>query len=65
MSTWVRILTETWLDGLKGGLKLAVLAMFIVIVYRSRFRQWTAAARDHFNFLDGHLTLYADGPYRL
>ena len=50
---------------MKGGLKLAVLAMFIVIVYRSRFRQWTAAARDHFNFLMAicFFTLMADIVY--
>jgi hypothetical protein len=39
------------LDAVKLGLKLSVVATFVFIVYKSRARKWTEAARNHFNFL--------------
>jgi hypothetical protein len=48
--SWPR-LHEAFLNVLKAALKLGVLASMVVIVYRSRKRPWTHAARSHFNFL--------------
>lgn len=42
---------EPLLNVLKLALKLGVVTLFAVIVYRSRARTWTPAARSHFNFL--------------